>query len=256
MEYTHKIATLIPIWKRPDVTQVVVEHIMWLNWQLEDFGIQLWPFVVRSPEDPEPFDWTALADEDWTILTCKNEPLGRKWNYGVAAAYIKHKQFNSFTILGSDNLVSRRYIIKAVQALRDGADLVGIGQCIFYDMLTGEAGQVSPGVQFGYGPARLYSLEVMRQLQWRLVDHGQNKKMESILDQRLIQLQNRHGWSNVVLPLTYSSHESDHVTLVDLKGRTNMNSFAAARKARKKKGHWIDLHGDTVPGLYSHLKCF
>jgi len=251
----HKIATLIPIWKRPEVTQLVVEHITWLNWQLEDIGISLWPFVVHSPEDPDPYDWTKLDDEPWTILTCSNNPLGKKWNYGVASAYIKHKEFDSFTILGSDNLVSSRYITKAVQCLHDGAMLVGIGQCIFYDLVTGEAGQVNPSVPFGYGPARLYSLELMRQLQWRLVDNVQNKKMESVLDRRLLELQKQYQWQNVVLPLTYDDQMAgDHVSLVDLKSGTNMNSFTAARRSRKKKGHWTELHGDTVPNLYPHLK--
>ena len=256
MESIHKIAVLIPVWQRPEVTQIVVEHITWSNWQLAPAGIQLWPFVVHSPEDPDPYAWSKLDGEGWSILTCENRPLGKKWNFGVAAAYIKHKEFDSFTILGSDNLVSTRYWIKAVQALHDGAMLVGLGQCIFYDLQTGEAGQVNPGVPFGYGPARLYSLELMRQLQWRLVDHGQNNRMESRLDKRLADLQRQHGWNNVIIPLTYGSETTGHVTMVDIKSGVNMNSFSAARRSRKAKGHWTDLHQDLVPTLYSHLTQF
>lgn len=251
----HNIATLIPVWKRPEVTQVVVEHITWLNWQLEPLQIQLMPYVVMSPEDPEPFDWSACKAEGWTVLACLNQPLGKKWNYGVASAYVKHKEFHSFMVLNSDSLVSARYIQKAVQCLHDGASLVGIGQCIFHNMTTGEAGQVSPGVDFGYGPGRLYSLELMRLLQWRLVDNDQKRNMERTIDKRLKAIQaGPAGLVNVILPLSYDNQQgSGHVTLVDLKSVTNLNSYDAARMARKKKGHWSELHDGIISRLYPHL---
>lgn len=251
----HRIALHIPTWQQPAILQMVIDHIKWLNNDLTGLGIELWPFFIRSPEDPEPYDFTTVPD-GWEVVSCKNQPLGSKWNYGVAAAYIKHKQFHSFMSYSANTLVSSRYIMKAVQALSDGAMVVGIGQCIFHDMYTGEAGQVNPGVPFGYGPARVYSLDMMRLLQWRLVDNGQKRNMERTIDCRLKELKKEHGFTTAIIPLTYGtvSIDSGHVTMVDLKTRTSINGFDEARKARKRKGHWYELNPDIVSTLYPHLK--
>jgi hypothetical protein len=80
--------------------------------------------------------------------------------------------------------------------------------------------------------------------------------MERTIDGRLKKLKDQHGFSTVIIPLTYGSgsHNGEHVTLVDLKSAASINGYDAAMAGRRRKGHWTDLAGGTVESLYNHLK--
>jgi hypothetical protein len=166
---------------------MVVQHWEHIRKQLEG-QVNIWPFAVVSPGDPDPTDVAYLGQLGWGIVHADNTPLGAKWNKGWQAIGDAMNPGQSvscaFMQMGSDNLVGVPYIMAALARIRmavtniNGVDHVGLDSCFFINSVNGETVMCTAGGKWGYGPARMFSFKAMRGMNFKPYLDKKNGKMD------------------------------------------------------------------------------
>ena len=242
----------MPIWGRAETVGMVAAHWEHLREELKG-QVQIWPFAVVSPGDPDAVDTAYLASKGWGIISCENKPLGKKWNHGwneirralPSSTYPAQAHMQ----VGSDNLLTAAYIRKAMRILaipdvQSGVDHVALDSCIFLNSEDGATGLCTAGGKWGYGPGRIMSVHAMRAMRWNLYKDKQSSKMDGQLDAALQDI----GASLRVLPMKPRT-----TALVDIKGPGSKNDYRKARARRMGSSEWHDLDKGLVPLLFPHL---
>ncbi len=242
----------MPTWGRAETVGLVVAH--WEHLKKELAGqIQIWPFAIVSPGDPNPIDPGILSRAGWGLVTAENKPLGRKWNQGWAGIHMALPSSvypaQAHMQVGSDNLLTAKYIrqalrILAIPGIQPGVDHVGLDACMFLDSQNGDTALCTAGGDWGYGPGRLLSTQAMRALNWAPYKDQKSSRMDGQLDDKLEAI----GATRRVLAMKPRS-----TALVDIKGPGSKNDYQAARKRRTASNEWVDLDRGLVPLLFPHL---
>ena len=90
-----KILMMVPLWKRPDIVRLFIEHM------LKPKYANLVPLFILSNEDPTLHELVRMT-EGFKRFFYKNEPLGEKKNAGMLHALTM--QWDYYMDMGSDNI--------------------------------------------------------------------------------------------------------------------------------------------------------
>lgn len=246
----------IPIWGRLETVSLAVDH--WEHLRSYFRGhIEIMPFAIVSPDDPDPYPVEDLSTMGWDVLVTQNLPLGRKWNAGWLAmrrAMTPERcPVAAFMQTGSDNLISGGYIeevLRWVHMPRSefGVDHVGMDSCFFVNKATGETALCTAGGEWGYGPGRLMSRHILDRIGWRPYLDKKSTRMDAHVHRKL---EAAHASRHVI-----SRHGVDlqRVHIVDIKDGGSKNTWDAAKNRREKSGEWEPIYRDFIPLMYPHLK--
>jgi hypothetical protein len=128
-----KILILIPLWKRPEVVEIVYRNLKLfcrkVKWEIE-------VLAILCPDDPKLKELEGLCSE-YNIFMCyfKNQPLGRKMNAGINYALKKFK-FDYLMNFGSDDLIHPRIELLYKKAFKNNVPVFGIDSLFFYDLIS------------------------------------------------------------------------------------------------------------------------
>jgi len=122
-----KICLLMPIWKRPALTKIVMEHYMKMKIKLKG-KIDLVNIAIGSEGER-----TRKMSEKYNFqyLEYKNSPLSRKWDAGVMES--KKYDPDAVLIVGSDDIIDSDLLISLLGKLTDGRLVVGILDFYIFD---------------------------------------------------------------------------------------------------------------------------
>jgi hypothetical protein len=136
-----KLLFFIPVWKRPEITEICFMGIKRLQAQ----GVhEVIPFAVISEESMKP-----LCDK-YNVQYCfyKNLPLGEKKNYGVSQ--LLKKDFDYMVELGSDDLLKNEFL----DFYPWDKHVMGLNDFIIINSETGACRRLSSNISsFGTGLA-------------------------------------------------------------------------------------------------------
>lgn len=121
-----KLLFFIPVWKRPQITEIC---FMGINRLRESFDIDA--FAVISEEEMKP-----LCDK-YNVKYCmyKNHPLGEKKNYGIGQSL--QLEWDYLIEIGSDDLV-KDDLIKSYMPFFGHRPTIGASEFIHLNSKTGE----------------------------------------------------------------------------------------------------------------------
>lgn len=236
-----KLGVVFPVWGRATVWNLISDQFESVRKSLEN-EIEIYPVVIVSPTDPDGLypDPIPASFKNWIVKVFPNGQMGRKWNAGFQLC--GDVKMDAVMQMGSDNMITPVYIQEAVKQIQDGADIVGLRQCIFLSWKTGQAGVAVDDIlknPYGFGPGRVYSSAVLDRVNWIPYPPAANGRMELRLRNRFIKCGVTEHTANVSM-VPYDP--SDGVAMIDIKTDGNINEFDAARYARIRKRAWIDIH--------------
>jgi tetratricopeptide (TPR) repeat protein len=126
------IVILTCVWKRPQLTEIVLSYYATLQQELKGF-INLELLAVGS-EEKESEKLCQACGFDY--VEYRNQPLSDKWEYGLNRC--KDYDPNAVIIVGSDDLISRSLIEFYDQKIKEGLVFCGITDAYFLDLPTNE----------------------------------------------------------------------------------------------------------------------
>lgn len=137
--------------------------------------------AVLSPEDPHFRALLAAAKEHgWDVVLHENQPLGAKWNAGVAKA---RENGNPVMILGSDDFVSPEWV-ETAETLVEQADIVGLDRYLMHRLINGQTVAVeaypkgNPRHGESIGSGRTLSTRLLDALAWKPWPAGLRRSLD------------------------------------------------------------------------------
>ena len=152
MEDAMKLLFFIPVWKRPEITEICFMGIRRLQ---KIPGFQISAFSVISEPDMIPL--CEKYGVDWCMHP--NFPLGAKKNYGLSQAM--KKDFDYLIELGSDDVLKD----EVLQAYKWGSPVVGLLDFILMDVRTGSCKLLSTHIP-KFGAGRAFRKDVLSEKLW------------------------------------------------------------------------------------------
>ena len=128
------ILLLIPLWKRPEVVKLMVDHL-----RFPDYA-NVRPLFILSDDDPH-YDELEFIIRDYDSYIYHNTYLGRKKNAGLRHAL--RFEWDYLMELGSDDIVTDKLWDYYVQPFDEGWALFGINSLHIYNLLDHKAGFIS-----------------------------------------------------------------------------------------------------------------
>ena len=179
------ISIVSAIWKRPALTEIFLDSLVRYR---KDYGITA---VVAGSEGEATKNMCALRGV--TYIEVKNNPLSNKFVKASQKAAALHNP-KALMILGSDDFVDNALIERYIRLLENGADVVGITDCYFYDTVSSRSVYWKGYTNFRKGEtigmARMLSMKVFNRLRGKLwpsninsgLDYNMMKKLKSHKD--------------------------------------------------------------------------
>lgn len=184
-----KIGLLTAIWGRPRLTELVLRYYAEYFWHI---------YVVASPDDNNPVKWLDIPfDVKPQVIMHPNQPLSDKWQAGISAIEDDDIDIDAVMIVGSDDLVTPKYLEACMYLMQNGADYIYLPGCYFYDaptkrMIWGQAERLGLG--------RCISRRLLDRLDWQPwpegLTHGLDgamwERVQSLGDVRHVCLKDAH----------------------------------------------------------------
>ena len=180
------LGLLTAIWGRPRLTEMVLGYY-------EELPLDKMSFVY-SPEDPEGIvrDWDYYAHSSrWLFNASSNSNLSGKWNKGLDNP--RDGGWNAVMIVGSDDLVTPRYIEAVKYLLEKGADYIYLPALYIYNL---QDGRMHYCLAERLGLGRVLSRRLLDRLDWKPWPDGINrgldgemwKKINALKDVNIVRL--------------------------------------------------------------------
>lgn len=137
------------------------------------------PQIVVVCSDQDEFRY--YKELGVTVLLEPNRPLGRKWQIGVNIAY--NMGANPLIIVGSDDLLSKGYIKRALEKLKEGFHFVGCTAWYSYDvksMTTYQSIYTNLNKDFPIGSGKVYSRLILDACRAKIFDVNAEKKLDDL----------------------------------------------------------------------------
>jgi hypothetical protein len=166
-----KIAIITCVWKRYDLTKIVLEYLKYTqNVLRNDLDIEI--VIVGSEGDL----YRKLCEQlNFHYVEKPNKPLNKKFN--AASKYCEKIQPDEVLLIGSDDIITPNTIIELSNRMNEDNDIVGLTNLYFMDLKdfnihkwNGYTGSIyKKGTTIGTG--RLYSKKVLEAVDWYLWDN-------------------------------------------------------------------------------------
>ena len=180
------IVVFVCIWKRPLLTDFVLEHYVHLQQDLHADGIYLDLFLVGS-ENQTTIATATKFSAGYTVLP--NNPLGAKHDNGLRAVrdhyedQVKHGRRgahpDAITVFGSDDIINKAFFLKVRDRMSHESPqdhVIGLRDIFFEDlpskqlMHTRGYREFKTPISGTLGCGRVYSWHVLELLNWHLWD--------------------------------------------------------------------------------------
>lgn len=204
-----KLAVIIPIYKRHDLTRLCFEH---LSGQQKKFGFSV--FIAGS----EGNESAALATEfGFNYIERPNDPLGQKFN----SLSLLCKDFDGVLVIGSDDFLPDNAWRKYMTLDMNVKAIYGFRGCYFYSTRNNSFSFFNyQNVIKTIGAGRLYTREMMNSVNWKPWSDDQPKGLDTDAIRRCM----ASGGKEILL---------DQVTMIDVKHSHNITSHAITRVGSK-----------------------
>ena len=181
-----KVALLTTIWKRADVTRLVLNHYNNLDTSPD---IKLIKLAVGS----EGKDSRELCESTgWDYLEYENRPLSKKMQAGLHA--LKPTKPDFIITVGSDDILTTDYFQKIIDRCPfDGC--TGIYDFWFLELIRQRMGywsEMNRSTPFGggyvrtLGAGRCYSRKILEDLNWKLWSHDCNSGLDGLAEMKML----------------------------------------------------------------------
>lgn len=176
----------------------------------EEFGMFIPAIVVSGEEDK------SICNSYHIIHTTQvNNPATRKWN--TAMKYMRSIGMDYVMILGSDDIISTRYVTQVMELMEEDIDLIGTQTIYFYCGQGADRGtlvKLFNGTLKGIG--KTVSKRVLDKCDWQPWDVDKNWGMDAIAQKNFA----KH----------YKSLRIVNDVIVDVKTKANLNSFRVFKR--------------------------
>lgn len=222
---------VMPVFGRRELTKLCMTQLRWTCDALSVGELSCNAVIVGHEE--ELLDHSRELDF-WTVHQ-ENEPLGRKFNDGIEAAYVAGADY--VVPCGSDNWVHPRWIHTA--ELPEEGEVVCHRQCAIVHESGNELGFITVDYDGGDG-IRIFPISLFRSLEYRpAVDH-RNRAIDTSIVERLRRFA---GWTP-----TYRYHDVGYWSVIGFQSyEQQLNDYPSLIKqfgdyTDPDPWSWIELH--------------
>ena len=165
-----KVIAVTPFWGRPEVSKIFCENC-------NDIGLRF--IAVTNPQDHE--NLRILPNHTDLVYSAHQNITGRKWNQGLQI--LKKQDFEYLIVLGSDDLVSKKYFQKAK------GNYFGLSDALAMDLKTKKfrhwPGYTNNRRGESIGPGRIIHRSILEKLSYNLFPDIHKGRIDLISDQRV-----------------------------------------------------------------------
>lgn len=130
----HRIISLVPVYKRPEVLEIVCKNLHEFNKRVKSWYFK--PVFLLSPEDVYLRQNQKIVKRyGWKAIYFKNLPVSDKINAGIEYIY-SYYSFDYLMNFGSDDLIHPNIEALYAPFLEKKVPLFGINTLYFVDMET------------------------------------------------------------------------------------------------------------------------
>lgn len=131
--------------------------------------------VVLVVSDPlELRRYRKIENQLLHIVEAENNPLGLKWQKGVDEA--RRIKANPVIILGSDDELSPDFVVNACNKIKQGYHFIGLRRFKVKHKRKLYTVDYKPAMPIGGG--RVYSAELMDEINWKIFNPGKSRKLD------------------------------------------------------------------------------
>lgn len=218
-----RIAVLTCLWKRHALSARVLARYQAIRETLRG-RVEVLLFAVGSEGDASR---RIAEDHGFHYTEHANDPLGAKWNAGLAA--IRGHDVDAVLIVGSDDLLDAGYFERCAAALQAGYTFIGLRDFYLFDLATLRLcywpGYAEGSGRFGepIGLGRCLHRVLLERSDWRLWEDALNAGLDSSMMQRLAQ---RYASDAATMRVAVLSCRTHGIPAVDVKSGENIWSFS------------------------------
>ena len=169
-----KVLVLIPLWRRPEITEICFLGLERLKTH-PSYSIQ----VLCIVSEPDMIPLCEKYGHMW--VEAENHPLGRKKNVGLKHA--ENLDFDFLMELGSDDLVLNELLDDYLHLIPDH-DFFGISDIAFLDIYSLEARRYTNQAAM-YGAGRMIKRWVLERANFKIWDDKGSRLMDGTSAERL-----------------------------------------------------------------------
>lgn len=184
-----RITLLIPIWKRPRLTRLVLSYYARLARTLR-YGsqIELDVLVVYSDDGYFSEHMETVGFNDHIQATTRhNNPLSAKCQHGLSVVQVM--QPDAVVICGSDDLLPTSYFRYVARLVQDGIGYVRLAHCYFYDV---QSRTLSLAKHVHPGAGTCISRRVLDELGWTLWPGERDHHLDMLMFRQLESVHCQH----------------------------------------------------------------
>lgn len=205
-----RVGIAVPIWKRHELARLTAE---WNIKRFERVGCEVVCMLTGSEGEVS----RKVADDVGCFYTeAPNEPLGAKANAGFLA--LRDYEPDFIVSIGSDNLLSRKYVEMILEKMSEGCNVVSSKSCYFYEVRDNSV-YYAKGTT-GVGAAVNY--DHLKKKQYQCFDPLSNPGLDRGFKQRT--WQSARHW--------YVHRSCKDAPIVDIKTGFGLHSMRDMRKIR------------------------
>lgn len=206
MESKFKVIVFTPVWGRHEILELCAEGVKRIQKYAPEY-IEIEPFCMVSNDEDE----ALIQYFGFPYIRTENKPLGRKHNAGLEA--LRSKDFDYILQLGSDDLITDRYLNYAYTGMCLDWDLFGVTKLYFCEPESKRACMFSLSTQEStlIGAGRFISHRAIEKLNYKLWPDSINRGLDMTSQANLATI----GVSPKILNL-------DHIGVMDVKSDTNI----------------------------------
>jgi len=185
--------------------------------------------IVLVVSYKEEFNYYSNRFPEIEIVRAQNDPLGAKWQAGVNWAVTIGA--NPLIIVGSDDILGKDYINRALDLMVKGYDLIGTTSWYTYESETNSLYKmkyINQNAHFPIGSGKVFSKSLLEKINNQVFDVKANRKLDDL---------GYHNTMKAKAPIVLD----DDLNVLAVKGQWNeMNSLKDYLRSRNIKSEPAD----------------
>lgn len=197
------LGLLTAIWGRPRLTDLVLRYYDKMD---------LRSIAISSEDDPSIVHDDHFEFTDFETFAYPNDPLSDKWGFGISK-FRDLGTVDAVMIVGSDDLVTPKYIESVKYLLERGADYIFLPALYFYDL---QSGRMHYCLAERLGLGRVLSRRLLDMLEWKPWPDGLNRGLDGAMWEKIQQLKDVK-----IVKLDMKACSKLGIAAMDIKGAGN-----------------------------------